>query len=299
MGNPIKHHYISKFYLKNFTKSGGSKENLFGYDKIKKNYFKSNPKDICFSKHFNTISFYEDPYIIERELAKVESIISVSFQKVIETKKYPNEIQLSHIIEFMALIALRNPKMRAIFDDFYKQVTNQLLMVTMSSEKIYLDQCRKAGIKAEDIIPYEVQKEFVLDKSRYTIEVNQEIHLQTEMGLLENLINMLYDRNWYMILSDQSIGEFITSDYPVSLISLENFSPNGVGFGLSKTEVCLPISKYIAFLGIFEEYDLTKIIYATKKIVEDINYRTFEFASKQVFSTYKLDFSLFNRYSNR
>jgi hypothetical protein len=41
---------------------------------------------------------------------------------------------------------------------------------------------------------------------------------------------------------------------------------------------------------IFEEYDLTKMIYATKKIVEDINYRTFEFASKQVFLTHKLDF---------
>ena len=36
MSNPIKHHYISKFYLKNFTKSGGSKQTLFAYDKVKK-----------------------------------------------------------------------------------------------------------------------------------------------------------------------------------------------------------------------------------------------------------------------
>ena len=51
MSNPIKHHYISKFYLKNFTKSGGSKQRLFAYDKVKKNYFESNPKDICYILH--------------------------------------------------------------------------------------------------------------------------------------------------------------------------------------------------------------------------------------------------------
>ncbi len=75
MSNPIKHHYISKFYLKGFTKSGASKQTLFAYDKVKKHYFKSNPKDICFIKNFNKISFPEKEYIVEIEQAKMKVLL--------------------------------------------------------------------------------------------------------------------------------------------------------------------------------------------------------------------------------
>ena len=35
MSVPKNHHYISKFYLRNFTESGGKKKQLFAYDKVK------------------------------------------------------------------------------------------------------------------------------------------------------------------------------------------------------------------------------------------------------------------------
>ena len=116
MSNPVKHHYISKFYLKYFTKSGGSKQTLFCYDKLKKNYFKSNPKDICFIKNFNTITYPGKEYIIEIEQSKMESVLAKSFDEVIENKEFPNDEQLTHILSFMALTSLKNPRMRDIFD---------------------------------------------------------------------------------------------------------------------------------------------------------------------------------------
>jgi hypothetical protein len=292
MSNPIKHHYISKFYLKNFTKSGASKQTLYAYDKVKKKYFKSNPKDICHIRNFNKISFPGKEYIVETEQAKMESIIAISFKKVIESNAYPDEEQLTHILSFISLISLRHPRMRGIFDKFYEQITDKISMMTMATEERYVSSCIQAGIAENDIIPYEKQKEFVLDKSRYKIEINQEVHIKSEQENMEHILDILYQRNWYLIISDEAIGEFITSDHPVSLISLVKLPPlYGVGYGMKKTEVCFPISKYLAFIGVFEDYDNTnKTIKATKELVKDINMRTYNFAMKQVFSTKKINY---------
>ena len=191
-------------------------------------------------------------------------------------------------------MSLRNPKTRAIFDKLYIDIADRFMSMTMQSEKIYKDQCLQAGIKEEDIIPYEEQKKFTEDKSRYTLEVNQEVHIKSEIEAIEELVNILYQRNWYLIISDETIGEFITSDYPVSIAPL-NKSDNlqHLGFGMKNTEVCFPISKYLAFSGIFENKKQKKFI-ATKDIVNKINKATYDFANKQVFSTKKIDFNIKN-----
>jgi hypothetical protein len=207
MSVPKNYHYISKFYLRNFTESGDEKEMLFAYEKVKNNYFKSNPDDICYIKYFNKISFPGKEYIVETEQAKVESVLAISFKEIIETKNYPNDEQLVHILNFIALVSLRNPKTRAIFDKLYTDIADEFMSRTMSSEKIYKDQCLQAGIKEEDILPYEEQKKFTEDKSRYTLEVNQEVHIKSEIEAIEELVNILYQRNWYLIVSDETIGE--------------------------------------------------------------------------------------------
>lgn len=289
MSKTRNHHYLSQFYLRGFTKSGGTKENLCVYDKSQNKYFKSSPRNIASQRDFNRISHPENPNVIEDELAKVEGVLSVSFREIIEKKNYPNEKQFNHVVNFITLAALRNPKMRNLFDDFYKKIADKLMMLTMASEERYLSQCLQAGIKEEDMIPYDKQKAFVEDKSRYTLEINQEVHITSELQILDNLNDILLERHWYLIVTNEEVGEFITSDYPVSLISLVDTGPYGVGFGLKKTEVVFPISKHLVFIGVFEEYEnVDKTIFATKKLVESINARTFQFANQQVYSTRKL-----------
>ena len=294
MSVPKNHHYISKFYLKNFTKSGCSKQTLSAYHKDKITYFKSNPKTICYIKNFNKISFPGKEYIVETEQSKIESILAVSFKEVIETKEYPNDEQLTHILNFIALVSLRNPKTRAKFDKLYIDIADKFMSMTMKSEKTYKEECLQAGIKEEDIIDYEKQKKFIEDKSRYTLEVKQEVHIKSELKAIEDLVNILYQRNWYIIVSDETIGEFITSDYPVSIAPL-NKSDNlqHIGFGIKNTEVCFPISKYLAFVGVFEDNEQKKFI-ATKDIINKINKATYDFANKQIFSTKKIDFNIKN-----
>lgn len=292
MSNTRNHHYVSQFYLKGFSKNGGKKAKLFVYDKEQKKYFLSNPRNVASKRDFNRISLKGKENYFENHQSEMEGIFTPIFKQVIETKKYPNDEQLRNILNFIALVSLRNPKIRAIFDKLYTDIADKFTSMTMESEEIYKDQCLHAGIKEEDIIPYEKQKEFIEDKSRYTLEVNQEVHVRTEAKNINDLVEILYQRNWYLVISDETIGEFITSDYPVSLISLIKLPPMyGVGFGMKKTEVCFPISKYLTLIGVFEKYDhIENTIEATKKLVETINIRTSEFSNKQVYSTKNLNF---------
>jgi len=294
MSNTRNHHYVSQFYLKGFSKNGGTKAKLFVYDKEQRKYFQSNPRNIASKRDFNRISAKGNENYIEDHQATMEAKFASIFRNLTESKEYPNDENLSYILTFMALISLRNPKTRAIFDKLYINIANQFNSMTMASEEIYIDQCLQAGIKKEDIIPYTKQKEFINNKDRYTVSINQEIHIQAEHKNIDYLSELLHKRYWYLIKSDETIGEFITSDYPVSLISLVELPKMyGVGFGMQKTEVCFPISKYLTLIGVFEEYDnVDKTIIATKELIETINMRTYVFANKQVYSTKQINFNL-------
>jgi hypothetical protein len=289
MSEPVKHHYVSKFYLKNFTKSGGSKEKLFCYDKTKEQYFESNPKDICFIKNFNTVSYPENQYIIEHTLAKRESVIAKSFKETITCKSFPNESQLKNIIEFIALMFVRNPKTRTNFNKGLESIAEHLMRMNVMSEDIYHSVCEQAGIPTEKMVPYKEAKDFAHDPSRYKISVNQDYSIKLELSVLRDVINSLYTRNWYLIISNEYIGQFITSDFPVSIVSNKSNTQFGVGLDDKDSEVCFPISNDMAFIGIYEKDNVDKVVLATKDIVKTINKRTLYFASKQVYSSSKFD----------
>ena len=287
MSNTRNHHYISQFYLRGFTKSGGQKSNLHVFDKRQSKYFKTTPRNVGASRDFNRVSTVENENYIEDELAKIEGLIAPSFKSIIDNSRYPTEEELLNILNFIGLTAMRNPKMRSIFDDFYRQIADKFNMMTMVSKDIYEDQARQAGIKDEDMIDYEEMKSFLTDKSRYTIEINQEHHNPTEFKVIETIVPLLAERNWYLIISNEETGEFITSDYPVTLISLVDRGPYGVGFGIKQTEVCFPISRYLALIGTFEDVSIANTLVATKSMLHDINGRTSYYANHQIYSAHK------------
>ena len=292
MSETRNHHYVSQFYLKGFSKKGGAKARLFVYDKRQQKYFQSNPRNIASKKDFNRISTKGKENYIEDHQSRMEAKMAIAFKNTIESNKYPNEKDLSYILTFMALVNLRNPKTRDIFGKVYRDIADKFSSMTMASEERYINQCLQAGIKQKDIIPYEKQKKFINDKSKYNVSINQEVHIQREEKNIDYLSELLHQRYWYLVISNETIGKFITSDYPVSLISLIKL-PNmyEVGFGMQKTEVTFPISKYLALIGVFEEYDnINKSIPATKDLVETINRKTYIFANKQIYSTTKVNF---------
>ena len=137
MAETRNHHFISQFYLRGFTKSGGSKEKLYVFDKIQNKFFIASPRNIGSKRDFNRISFEGKENYLEEELSKMEHSISLSFKKIITTKKYPNQEDLANIVQFIGLVALRNPKMRNIYNGFHIDVLEKMASLIVSSEDIY------------------------------------------------------------------------------------------------------------------------------------------------------------------
>lgn len=288
MSSARNHHYISQFYLKGFTKSGGKKSNLHVFDKRQSKYFKASPRNVAAKRDFNRISVDGYENHIEDELAKTEGELAHTFNEMIKNKRYPNNDQMMDILHFIALVALRNPKMRELFDNVYKQIAETIMNITVSTKESYESQVAQMNeyMGTSHNVDYEEMKKFIEEK-RYKLEINQEQHIPVEFNTIESILPILEKRNWYLIISNEEMGEFVTSDFPVTLISLIDRGPYGVGFGLSKTEVSFPISRYLALVGVFETYSLSNTIFATKDMVASINGRTVAYAKDQIYSAHK------------
>ncbi|MFA5584661.1 MAG: DUF4238 domain-containing protein [Bacteriovoracaceae bacterium] len=288
MSNARNHHYISQFYLRGFTKSGKSKEKIFVFDKHEQSFFASNPKNVGSKRDFNRISLEGKENILEEQLAELEGVLAPIFKKTIDIRKFPNDEDLYGILKFISMLAIKNPVVRHQFDDFWKTIADRFMTMTLMSEERYLDQCRQAGIPEEKIVPYEQEKEFFNDKTRYTIDVNQEIHAFGESGVIEHLTNLLCHRNWFLLVTNDDNTEFITSDFPVSLTSKNKRTGiQGVGFGHSDSEVFFPLSKNLALLGVFEESEHDKVIYVPEKNVTMLNKMTYAFSNRQIYGSKK------------
>jgi hypothetical protein len=163
------------------------------------------------------------------------------------------------------------------------------MRMNVMSEDIYHSVCEQTGIPKEKRVPYKEAKDFAHSPDRYKISVKQDYSIKLELNVLDHVVDSLYQRNWYLIISNEYIGQFITSDFPVSLVSNKSNTQFGVGLENKDSEVCFPISNDMAFIGIYEKDNVDKVVLATKDIVKTINKRTLYFASKQVYSSSQFD----------
>jgi len=120
-------------------------------------------------------------------------------------------------------------------------------------------------------------------KKEYTLDIRKHNVVISEIEIFNEILSVFFARKWTFFISDAAVGEFISSDHPVSLISNKLNRRNGIGYGMKNTEVAFPVSRFVAMLGIFEDkYPPT--VNASKRIVENINGRTLNFAKDQIYS---------------
>lgn len=118
-----KQHYVPQFYLKNFTSDDNK---LWVFDRVKKEYYRNAPKDICFEKFL-----YETPwedanpklgkYVLENQIedyfAEKEGEYSSLLKKIIGICREPqnknalicNAQEKKMLASFLANIFVRNP----------------------------------------------------------------------------------------------------------------------------------------------------------------------------------------------
>lgn len=96
-------------------------------------------------------------------------------------------------------------------------------------------------------------KKFI-DSDQYEINASRNFLIELEVSSMDGVLRTLSHRKWSIHVSDESVGNFVTSDYPVCLI---NASPKrgqfaGGGHAMNDTVLLFPLARMAALVGTFE-----------------------------------------------
>lgn len=288
------HHYIPRFYLKGFSKKPNKKSKLYVYDLSLFNWWPgaTNLINIGKIRDFNRIDIEGQRIdVLESSLSAFETEADKVLRKIRDNGELPVEDDFVTLINFIALIAVRNPLAREGHKDFIKRVMKQILDLSIATKERWersVESMKETGY-GKDLpdITYEKVLQFHKE-GKYDIDIANQFFYAGEFNAINTVIETLLDRRWMFIVALPNAGHFICCDHPVRLRwndkkLAEGFYPPG--HGLKRTEVIFPVTKKIAMVGSFEGEN--KTVEADSLMVALINGHILDGSDRYIYSTQK------------
>lgn len=250
MGNPRRHHYVTKEYLTSFCTEG--KKTFWGYDIKRAKWRISQPINEAVERDFQKLDHFIalDPYYLEKEFGKIEGQAVEVIRKIALDKRIPSSLEeFSPVINLMGIFAGRNIVTRTMINEMYQKTSLATLELIHKDENTYYNQMKKAvadGALDEPIIPYHESKAF-LDSKKFEIRTDPSIIVEELAKLVVTLVDLLWSRNW--MLAEAEGSQFITSNKPVNPIWSMGFIKLAPGFGLINSLITFPLTPDLALIG--------------------------------------------------
>ena len=283
------HHYIPQCYLRGFGIGSGKHCKLTVGVLDSYRWFSTNPRNVAGVRDFNKVSLDGvDADALEKQLALFESEVATALREVSKSHAFDGESKIV-LLNFIALLSLRSPQQRECWSEFENRVLKKVMTLALASKERWESQLRQAGITTDSGPTYEEIKKFHQD-DEYTFKIQTDHHIGLELGAVDTVLETLIGRKWRLILTDDSIGCFITSDQPVTLDWLDptNLPPlirRSPGHGLLNTVVGFPLSRHLFLFGVYEGVDET--IVADASMVALLNTSQTAKAFQQIYAPKK------------
>lgn len=256
LATKANHHYIPQFYLRGFSDGVGRKAKVFVFDSDTKKSFSTLVRNIGSKRHFNRVEAHGvDPNHLEDGLAEIEAEIAPHLQQTIEAKAFPSHEHFNSIINLMALLSVRNPRLRGNMRDFHRAIAERIMSVSVSSTEIWdsqTKQMRESGVPIKEDVTYEDMKRFH-DEGNFEIVIDQTHLIGLEMKMVEPVLEQLSRRSWCFASAPKGLP-FITCDDPLVLTwndKVRQPTPYSPGHGLQNTIVMFALSPELALVGLF------------------------------------------------
>jgi hypothetical protein len=281
-----RHHYVSQCYLKAFSvqrKKSSPIVNVF--DRQSRKVFECGIHKVALEGDFNRVEIEEhEPDAVERAMAEFESQLAPALAHIIEARSLENEEDRSYLLNFIGLLALRNPRQREIVRDFQERVAKTILGIVLATPERWESQVKRA--KAAGFIDpnantnYDAMKQFA--EKGYTVEVANERLIRLEFNTFDKILPLIFRRGWVLVKAPEDSGGFVTSDHPFCLTWSEPRVHRRIGLGLKNTEIVFPLSPRLAVVGAFELQDGEHE--ASADLVAEMNGTIIAFAERQVYA---------------
>ena len=252
------HHYIPQLYLRGFSAGKGRQAQVFVFDSNTNKSFTTLVRNIGSRRYFNKVDAHGvGPDHVEDGMSETEAIIAPHLQKVIEDKDFPSPEHFNSIMNLMAMLSVRNPRLRSSLGNFHKDMVQRVMSISVSSKEIWERETKKmrdTEAPKEKGVTYEEIKQFH-DEGNYKIVIDQTHLISLELKMIEPVVEKLSQRQWCFAIAPDG-HNFITCDNPMVLTWSDNvkrptwFSP---GHGLQNTIVIFTLSPDLALVGTFED----------------------------------------------
>jgi hypothetical protein len=289
MSEPVRHHYVPRFYLRGFT-NPESDGLLHVWAKRQDGYRVATIKDAGVERHFYTVKTKlreRDPSLIENALAKIDDRAAVLLRKLLRCEPLTGD-ERAFFGYFVGNMFLRGPAFRRMTK---YQVQNALLAVfkVMATNRQAFETTwdwyeRQEG---EKLTPGERDELYEVICGG-DIEIIPGPEESLRLLPLAHEIGQCVSRMEWQILVAPDPGFFLTSDNPVVHVDPKAAGDNAldVGFGTAGVEATFPLSRKLLLRARYGENSLEYIRIASGE-VHDLNKRTIQFASRFVYATFK------------
>lgn len=283
------HHWVPQCYLRGFAKSPSKNAQLHVVDKAARRSFITCPRNVASARDFNRIASQKvPPDYIESRYADFEGQAAGALQRMRERRQFGDSDDLDLILNLIALLSVRNPRMRENSRSFQEKVIKLMMSESVATKERYaasLGKFAKRGATPLDDVPsYESMREFIQGQ-HYNITVPTTRHVENELHQLDGLLPHLGAREWQLLRAVPDSGGFVTSDHPVTLAWIEQRDRgffSSPGFGLKGTVVGFPISHDLAMMGAFDGPTGTRDL-DTQEVAQ-INASTIARSHRQVYA---------------
>jgi hypothetical protein len=180
---------------------------------------------------------------------------------------------------------VRVPSFRALLERNLAYLAKDTAKSLVASPEIFAaitEQMRRDGCNVPDGITFDDMREFLLDESRYTVEVEPSSTLGTIVDLVDGLVPALAARRWSLVRAKEGAADFLCTDRPVVLVRTTPGGPPHLGFGQPWTEVSLPLNRRVTAIGHWEGQAVA--CEADSLHVGRLNHRMYDHAERFVFS---------------
>jgi hypothetical protein len=284
------HHYVPQFYLRGFARPGGGKfPKVSVFDLERWTQYDTSIRNVGGVRDFNRVEVQNvAPDAVETAYSALETQFQQAIGRIDASRTFEGEDRI-WVLNLIALLAIRNPTMRAIWSDVQTKMTKSIVGMTLDTRERWeatKAKMQAAGQSVNENVSYDQLKEF-FDRGEYDVEVATEHHIRMEMVGVNAILPFLVERHWLMLVADEHTGPFVTSNHPVTLIwkhpeKIPAVYRRSPGYGMRETQVVFPINKRLALMGEFEG-DGSGVMKASRTLVAGVNSRIINFA-RQVFA---------------
>ncbi|WP_293418080.1 DUF4238 domain-containing protein [Phenylobacterium sp.] len=284
-----RHHYVPQCYLKGFA-ADRDKAQLHVVDVRRLAAFRTSTKNVAQERDFHSLADTNvDADALEAAFSGFESEASLALERCIAAECFFSGEDRGYILNLIALMAVKNPRIRANADRFRKRVMKAAMDLALSSPEIWNSQIRKAKeagfIKPNADTDYERMRA-AMRADAYEIVISPADHLITEMDVFDSVLPLFFQRAWTVLRAPREAVGFITSDQPVCLIwsgpPVPGLLRQPPGFGRPGTLVLFALAPSLALVGAFEGED--KVIDATESQIADFNFAMVQNARRQIYA---------------